>query len=171
MDEMQEPTAGPAAATPEMQELFDLAVARVMETLATSGEDLDRALRADPVRATVEFGTDAVHVIAMSAESAGKPIPFEILIQVGIQTIKELGSIANDKGYLPDEEIEVFLKEAFQQSLAKYTKLDMQAGKIKPEDMQAVQAKLAGQMPAAPAGGPPLERATPATGALARAAA
>lgn len=162
MDEMQ--TAGPAAATPEMQELFDLAVGRVLETLAKGGEDLDRALKADPISATVEFGTDAVHMIAMSAEAAGSPIPFEILIQVGIQTIKELGSIANDKGYLPDEEIEVFLKEAFQQSLAKYTKLDLQAGKITPEELQTDQAKLGG-------GGPPLEREAPAMGALARAAA
>lgn len=141
---------------PRAKEVFDLVVARTLEAISKQSKDLDTALRSDPLKATVGFGTSALHAVAQAADDAGKPIPFEILIQAGMQVIKVLGSVALEKGYLPEDQIEVFLKEALQQSLAKYTQLDQQAGKIKPEEMQQMQQKLGemGGAPAAPQPGP-----------------
>lgn len=124
----------------EDRELFDLVVGRTLGALAKNGDDLDKAMQADPIKATVEFGTSALRTVAMGANDAGKPISFEILIQAGMQVIKELAGIANDKGYLPDEGIETFLKEAFQQSLSKYTKMDADEGMIDPKDLEKAKA-------------------------------
>ncbi len=124
----------------EDRELFDLVVGRTLNALAKIGEDLDVAMQSDPIKATVEFGTSALRTVAMGADDAGKPISFDIMIQAGMQVIKELGGIANDKGYLPDEGIETFLKEAFQQSLSKYTKMDADDGMIDPKDLEKAKA-------------------------------
>jgi hypothetical protein len=129
--------------TKEDRELFDLVVGRTMKALSTNAQDLDTALKADPIQAAVEFGTSALRTVAQGAGDAGKPISFDILAQAGMQVIKELAGIANDKGYLPDEEIETFLKEAFQQSLSKYTKMDADDGTLKKEDLAKVKG-LAG---------------------------
>jgi hypothetical protein len=122
----------------EDRELFDLVVGRTMKALSQNADDLDTALKADPIRATVEFGTSALRTVAMGAGDAGSPISFDILAQAGMQVIKELAGIANEKGYLADEEIETFLKECFQQSLSKYTKMDAADGTLKQEDLDKV---------------------------------
>lgn len=131
---------------PQSKELFDLAVARSLQALTLQGQNLDTALKADPVKACVAFGTAAVHTVSMAADKAGKPIPFAILVQVGMQVIKIIGTIANEKGYLPDAQIPVFLKESFQQSLQKFAMLDIQAGKMTPQQFGQVQQKLMGSM-------------------------
>jgi hypothetical protein len=133
--------------TPEAREAFDVVVGRTLEALAQDPEGLDAALKADPVAGAVAYGTKALHGIAAAADEAGSPIPFEILSGAGMQVIKVMGGIANDKGYLPDEQIEVFLKEAFQQSLAKYTAMDMQAGKIDQRTVEQVRQVMGGQAP------------------------
>lgn len=158
--------------TKEDRELFDLVVGRTLGALAKNGEDLDRAMRADPIRAAVEFGTSALRTVAMGASDAGKPISFEILIQAGMQVIKELAGIANDKGYLPDEGIETFLKEAFQQSLSKYTKMDADDGMIDPKDLEKAKAFANPAQEAAAKAGAVDQiqgRVTPQPGALAQA--
>lgn len=134
------------------RELFDLLVARTLEAVQNSADDFDVALKADPVKAAVEFGTSALHAVTLGADDAGQQISFPVLVQAGMQVIKEIGAIANDKGYLPDEGIETYLKEAFQQSLQKFVKLDGDAGKIKPEELQAVQQKLGGGRVSPPPG-------------------
>lgn len=159
---------------PKARELFDLAVARTLEAISQQSDVLDTALKADPVKAAVGFGTSSLHAVAQSADDAGKTIPFQILIQVAVQVIKVIGSIALEKGYLAEEAIEPFLKEAFQQSLAKYLQLDMQAGKISQEQVSMVQNKLQqsaqpGAMPQAAAGAAPpgaMPPAPPPEGAL-----
>lgn len=156
----------------EERELFDLVVGRTLDALSKVGQDLDTAMKADPIRATVEFGTSALRTVAMGADDAGKPISFDIMIQAGMQVIKELGGIANDKGYLPDEGIETFLKEAFQQSLSKYTKMDADDGMIDPKDLEKAKAFAnPGQEAAAKAGAVDQVqgRLTPQPGALAQA--
>lgn len=122
----------------EDRELFDLVVGRTMKALSQNAQDLDAAMKADPIQATVEFGTSALRTVAMGAGDAGQQISFDILAQAGMQVIKELAGIANDKGYLADEEIETFLKECFQQSLSKYTKMDAADGTLKQEDLAKV---------------------------------
>ena len=150
-DEGAQAAQAGAKPTPANRNLFNLATGRVMQALAQAGQALDTALKADPVQATVKFGTAAVHTVAQSAQAAGRPIPFDILIQVGMQTIKELGAIANEKGYLPDQQIGVFLKEAFQQSLAQYAQMDVQAGELDPRMLRQFVAQAGGQS-GAPAG-------------------
>ncbi len=126
----------PEANSPQDKELFDLVVARTLEALTSNAQDLDTALKADPIQATVMMGTSALRTVAKAADDAGKPIKFEVLIQAGMQVIKELGGIANEKGYLPDDQIDVFLKESFQQSLSQYAKMDIEDGDLAPEDLK-----------------------------------
>lgn len=130
--------SGEKTYTKEDRELFDLVVGRTMKALAQSADDLDRAMKADPIEAAVQFGTSALRTVAQGAGDAGQEISFDILAQAGMQVIKELAGIANEKGYLPDEEIETFLKEAFQQSLSQYTKMDAADGTLKKEDLAKV---------------------------------
>lgn len=125
-------------ASPEQKQLFDLVVGRTLDALSRDGQGLDAALRADPVKATVAYGTQALRTVAQSAQDAGKPIPFDVLVQSGMQVVKELGAVANDKGYLPDEQIPVFLKEAFQQSMAKWAQSDVQDGALDPKMLQQI---------------------------------
>lgn len=147
---MDEPQGALAAQQQEAEptegarEAFDVVVGRTLEALAQDPEGLDAALKADPVAGAVAYGTKALHGIAASADEAGQPIPFEILSGAGMQVIKVMAGIANDKGYLPDEQIDVFLKEAFQQSLAKYSAMDMQAGKIDKKTLEQVRQTMEG---------------------------
>lgn len=145
MEDMEAMGAEGGSVDPRMMEAFQLTLARVREALTKVAPDLDAALKADPVQGAVEFGVTAVREVAMAAQKAGRNLPFEVLLATGMQTIKDLAEIANDKGYLPDEQIEPMLKEAFQQSMTKYVQLDAEQGLISPEDMQAVQQKIAGQ--------------------------
>lgn len=130
-------SAGSAGAG-QQKALFDLVVGRALDALSRDGPGLDAALRADPVKATVAYGTQALRTVAQAAQDAGKPIPFDVLVQCGMQVVKELGAVANDKGYLPDEQIPVFLKEAFQQSMAKWAQADVQDGSLDPKMLQQI---------------------------------
>lgn len=136
--------------TEDDRAMFGLVVGRATELLSKDPEGLDAALKADPVRATVSYGTKALYAVAGAAEESGRPVSFEVLIQAGMQVIKVLGAIANEKGYLADEEIEVFLKEAFQQSISKYTQMDMEAGRIDQKTMDQVGSMLQGGQPEQP---------------------
>mgnify|MGYP000405538675 CR=1 FL=1 len=122
----------------QQKALFDLVVGRALDALSRDGPGLDAALRADPVKATVAYGTQALRTVAQAAQDAGKPIPFDVLVQCGMQVVKELGAVANDKGYLPDEQIPVFLKEAFQQSISKWAQADVQDGALDPRMLKQV---------------------------------
>ena len=164
--------AGPDQPTAQHTELFDLVVGRTLEALSQDGEGLDSALKASPIKGAVEYGVAALHTVAGAADKAGKPIPFEVLIGAGMQTIKVLAGIANDKGYLADEDIEGFLKEAFQQSLGNYAQMDMQTGKLDQKTLAQVQQAMGGQAGpsgAAPNQAPmqsPMQGALPAAGGM-----
>lgn len=129
---------------PRLVELSQLVVARVRQALEKTAPELQTALKADPVQAAVEFGTRSLRAVAMAAEQAGKALPFEAILVAGMQTIKDIGEIANELGYLPDEQIETFLKESFQQSIAAYARMDMDEGLIDDQSLQAIQQKLGG---------------------------
>lgn len=127
---------------PQMVEAVQLVAARAQDALASMARDLDAALKADPVRAAVEFGVRALRGVVGAAEQAGKQLPFEVVLNAGIVVIQVIADIANQKGYLADDDIEPFLKEVFQQSVAAYAKLDARDGKLGQKDMQAVQAAM-----------------------------
>ena len=67
------------------------------------------------------------------------------MVASGMQLIKVLGSIANEKGYLADEDLEGFLVQAFQKAIGKYAQLDAQAGKMKPQDLAMMNKLMGGQ--------------------------
>lgn len=144
-----------AEPTAEQKELFDLVVGRTLDALSQDADGLDSALKADPVQGTVGYGTKALRAIAQSAKDAGKPIPFDVLIGAGMQVIKEIGAIAQEKGYLPDEAVAPFLKESFQQSLVAYAKMDMADGSITPDMLKQVQGAVGGAAEAEPRGALP----------------
>lgn len=147
----------PQSVDPRMMELFALVVSRVRQALTKVAKDLDVALKADPVHGAVQFGTTALREVVMAAEKAGKKLPFDVIAASGMQIIKDIATIANEKGYLQDEGIEVFLKEAWQQSLSQYAKMDAKDGLLTTEQMQAVKEKVGGGMPGGemPGGGKP----------------
>jgi hypothetical protein len=127
---------------PKVVDLFNLLVARTMDALAKVGPQLDASLKADPIQGAVHFGTRALRSVVMAAMRAGKNIPFEIVVNAGMQVIKELASIANEKGYLQDSQIATFLKEVFQQSIAQYTKLDMDEGMLDKSEVAQIAQKM-----------------------------
>lgn len=149
MDEMNQGNALEAQAgkapDPRQVELFNVVTGRTMEALAQDPDGLDVALKADPVAGAVEYGVKALWTVADAADKAGKPIPFEVMVASGMQVIKVLGGIANEKGYLADEDLEGFLVQAFQKAIGKYAQLDAQAGKMKPQDLQMMSKLMGGQ--------------------------
>lgn len=147
--EQQEPSEpqGPADSgakpvDPKMLELVQLVAARAQQALAKSASELDSALKADPVQAAVEFGANALRGVVQAAEQAGKTLPFEVVINAGVALIQVIATIASEKGYLPDDQIETFLKEVFQQSVSAYAKMDVDDGLIGEQDQQAVQSAM-----------------------------
>lgn len=127
------------------QGLFETTLAHVMQALTSNSQALDQALQRDPIAAAVNMGTSAVRSVAQGASQAtGKDIPFDVILAVGVTLIKKLADIANQKGYLPDEQIETFLKEAFQQSIHKWMGLDERDGKMSAGQVSQVQRKLGG---------------------------
>lgn len=128
-----------------MVEAVQLVTGRATQALEASASELDTALKADPVQAAVQFGTRALRSVVMAAAEAGKELPFQVILNAGVALIQVIGTIANDKGYLPDEQIEVFLKEAFQQSVQAYARMDMDDGLIDDKQMQAVGGAMAGK--------------------------
>lgn len=166
--EAPEPGEGGAQAgvDPKLMELSSLVVARVRDALAAAGEDLKTTLKADPVQGAVEIGTRAVREVAMGAEKAGRALPFEAILVAGMQVIKDMAEIAVELGYLPEDQIETFLKEVFQQSVRAYAKLDMDAGLIDQQSLAAVQQKMGGATGAPqPGGGALAQAAGPMQGA------
>lgn len=138
---------------PSLSEGFQLVVARVRQALAKVGESLDSALKADPYHGAIEFGVRALRSVVGAAEKAGKPIPFEVMLAAGVQVVKDLASIANEKGYLDDSEIETFLKEVLQQAMQQFIQLDADEGKMSPEQANAVGSKIAEAQGAMGSGG------------------
>lgn len=150
MDDMNEggalANAGEGKAPDEHDtEMFNLVTGRAMEALSKDPRGLDAALKADPVEAAVSYGVKALWTVADAAEQAGSPISFEVMVASGMQLIKVLGGIANEKGYLADEDLEGFLVQAFQKAIGKYAQLDAQAGKMKPQDLAMMNKLMGGQ--------------------------
>lgn len=129
---------------PRLLELVQLVVSRTREALTASASELDTALKADPVQAAVEFGVRALRGVVGAAEKAGKPLSFEVVINAGIVVIQDIASIAVEKGYLQEQEIETFLKEAFQQSVSAYARMDMDDGKIGEQELSAIKGSMGG---------------------------
>lgn len=127
---------------PKLLEAFGVIVARVRQALAKVAPDLDSALKAQPVTAAVNFGVAALRQVVAAAEQAGVQLPPEAVLAAGMQMLKDLAEIALQKGYIREAELQPFLKEGFQQAIARYTQLDAKEGRISQQDMGAIQQSM-----------------------------
>lgn len=139
---------------PRLAEVHALIVARVRDGLAKVAQDLDAALKADPVQGAVQYGTMTLRSVVNAAAKAGKKLPVAAILAAGMTTIQDLATIANEKGYLEDGQLEVFMKEAWQQSIAQYAKMDMDEGVLDPKMAEQLKSKIEAEPGAEPAAEP-----------------
>lgn len=128
-------------ATPEQQEQFDTLLGSCRMLIGKTAEEWMGALKIDPVAAAVKMGTQLVRTMAQKYEKAGKPFAPEVLLHVGATLVKDLAQIVNDAGLVPDDQIEGYLQQVMQESLAEYMRMDAEDG-LMPKQ---------GAQPAAPA--------------------
>ena len=124
---MNEPTAKQPA-TPAQQAQFDLLLGRARQILGQNGEQLLQAMQADPVQMAVMFGTRTLRELATMSERAGQPVDPAVLIHVGITLIKDIAGIANESGAVPDEQLEAYIQQVTQESIAEYLRMDADDG-------------------------------------------
>lgn len=133
--------SGPASGgvDPQMMELFTRTVDYTREALAQGADEILAAMKVDAVAAAVKFGVRALRAVAAAAEEAGSPLPPEVVLAAGVQTIKDLGAAAEANGVLSEDQDDVFVKEAVQQAIAEFASLDRDEGRIEDEDMAALE--------------------------------
>lgn len=156
----QDPGADPAAPaaqgktkpTPEQQAQFDMLLGRARQILGETANEWKSAMDIDPAGTAVRFGTQTLRMLAMDSEKAGQPVDPGVLLHVGIQLVKDIAGVANDTGMVPDDQIEGFLRQVMQESIAEYMRMDAEEGLL-PSPEQAQQGAQAGQQPP-PAPGP-----------------
>lgn len=122
----QSPNAKPAS--PAQQEQFDLLLGRARQLLAATGREWLAALKAHPVQAAVSMGTQIVRQLVQDSEKAGQPVDPAVLVNVGVQFVKDIAGIANASGAVPDEQLKPFLKDVMAQSIAAYIDADRSEG-------------------------------------------
>lgn len=121
-------TTGKKQASPEQQAQFDLLLGRARQVMGENGEQLIAAIKADPVQMGVMFGTRTLRELAMMSEKAGQPVDPAVLIHVGITLIQDIAGLANEAGMVPDEQLEDYIRQVTQESLAEYLRMDAEDG-------------------------------------------
>lgn len=121
-------TGGKTPATPEQQAQFDMLLGRARQMLGESAEQWRDAMQQDPVRGAVSLGTQTVRFLAQESEKAGQPVDPAVLLHVGVQFVKDIAGLANDTGMVPDDQIEPFLQQVMQESIAEYMRMDADEG-------------------------------------------
>jgi hypothetical protein len=149
------------AASAQQQAQFDLLLGRARQLMGEAGEQWLATLEAAPVDGAVTLGTQTLRQLVQMSEQAGQPVDPVVLIHVGLQFCKDIAGIANAAGIVPDEQIESFLRDAMQQSMAEYLRMDAEDGLLSEED-KARAAQILGQ------GGGGQPSAEQPTGMLAR---
>ena len=127
MGQAQQPV-GQKPATPEQQAQFDLLLGRARQVMGENGAELMLALKTDPVRMAVMFGTRTLRELAIMSEKAGQPVDPAVLIHVGLTLIKDIAGLANEAGLVPDDQLEDFMRQVTQESLAEYMRMDADDG-------------------------------------------
>jgi hypothetical protein len=142
LEQMQKPAQ--KQATPQQQEQFDLILGRCRQLMGETGQAWVAAMKKDPVRAAVSMGVQVVREVATMSDKAGSPVDPVVLIHVGLTLIKDIAGLANDGGMVPDEQLEDYIHQVTQMSLAEYMRLDADEGLL-----QKAEQKLKGD-PATP---------------------
>ncbi len=126
-------------ATPEQQEQFDLLLGRARQIMAADADLWLKALKQAPVAAAVKMGTQVLRNLAQQSEKAGQPVDPAVLMHVGVTMVKDIAGVVNDHGIVPDEQIEDFLQQVMQESMAEYMRMDADEG-LMPEQQEGVAA-------------------------------
>ena len=142
-------TGGKTPASPEQQAQFDMLLGRARQLLGESAVEWKGAMDIDPVGAAVKFGTQTLRFLATQSEKAGQPVDPAVLLHVGVQFVKDGAALANDAGMVPDEQLEPFLQQVMQESIAEYLRMDAEDGLMPPPG-----ALPGGQPPPAPGPAP-----------------
>lgn len=143
-----QPSAGKTAPTPQQQAQFDILLGRARQLLGESAQEWKDAMKIDPARAAVKMGTQTLRFLATESEKAGQSVDPVVLLHAGVQFVKDIAGIANDAGMVPDEQLEPFLQQVMQESIAEYMRMDAEEGLMPPPE-----AGQGGQQPP-PAPGP-----------------
>ena len=137
------PNAKPASAKQQAQ--FDLLLGRCRQIMEQSAQEWLSTLTKSPIDGAVTLGTETLRSLAQQSEQAGQPVDPVVLINVGVQLVKDIAAVANAAGLVPDEKLPDFLQQVMQQSIAEYLHADAKDGLLSPEDKQRAQAVIGGQ--------------------------
>jgi len=133
-----EQTSGPKQASPEQQNQFDMLVGRARQIMGRDAEVWLTALEKSPTKAAVKMGTNVLRQLAMESEKSGYPVDPAVLLHAGVTLVKDIAGIANEAGIVPDEQLESFLQQVMQESIAEYMRRDADDG-LMPEQGQGQQ--------------------------------
>lgn len=146
-------TGGKTPASPQQQAQFDMLLGRARQLLGESAVEWKGAMDIDPAGAAVKFGTQTLRFLATQSEKAGQPVDPAVLLHVGVQFVKDVAALANDAGMVPDEQLEPFLQQVMQESIAEYMRMDAEDGLMPPPGASGAPGATPGGQPQ-PAPGP-----------------
>lgn len=129
-------------ASPGQQQQFDMLLGRARQMMGASAEEWLSALKADPVQAAVTMGTSTVRELATMSEKAGQKVDPAVLLNVGVQFVKDVAGIANEASLVPDEQLEQYLHDVMSQSIMEYLRMDAKDGILSPQDKDRAQGML-----------------------------
>lgn len=131
----QAPQAAPAGKTspsPRQQAQFDMLLGRARQLMGEQAQQWRQAMEVDPAQAAVRLGTQTLRFLAMQSDKAGEPVDPAVLLHAGVQLVKDVAGLANDAGLVPDEQLEPFLQQVMQESMAEYMRMDADEGLLPP---------------------------------------
>lgn len=143
MDGFTNPNPEAKRATEPQQKQFDLLLGRSREMMEKNGEQWLKAIQADPVEAAVTLGVQTVRGMASMSESAGQKVDVSVLINVGVQFIKDIAAVANAAKAVPDEQLPTYIKQVTSEFLSEYLRLDGKDGLLSPKEVQDADGMLA----------------------------
>lgn len=139
-------TGGSKPASARQQAQFDMLLGRSRQMMGEQAQAWRQAMDIDPAQAAVRMGTQTLRFLATESQKAGQPVDPAVLLHAGVQLVKDIAGVANDAGLVPDEQLEPFLQQVMQESIAEYMRMDADEGLMpRPEDL-----RQGAQPPAAP---------------------
>lgn len=136
------PNAKPASKQQQAQ--FDLLLGRARQVMGESAQEWLQTLKAEPVEGAVMLGTQTLRELAQMSEQAGQKVDPAVLINVGLQLVKDVAAVVNEGGIVTDEQLPEYLQQVMQLSIAEYMRMDADAGLLSPEDKSRAQQMLGG---------------------------
>lgn len=146
------PQAKPASSQQQAQ--FDLLLGRSRQVMEKSAQEWLDTLKKSPVDGAVTLGTTTLRHLVQASEQAGQKVDPTVLINVGVQLVKDVAAVANAAGVVPDDKLPQYLKDVMQQSMAEYLNMDAEEGMLSPDDKARAQELVGGAPAPAPGAAP-----------------